>query len=154
MKSLLQCGIALFLIGAAAGFTLRGDVEWRTLAAPQTWNVFGNYVEMNRERDRTQHLNEAHEAAFARMACNDRITREVREGRLGLRAAAAEFQQTNRDFACLWDVYAEGRPGWSKTKLSAVGVIQGVEQQMLDQGEDATETVATLYAELEEWGDD
>ena len=92
-------------------------------------------------------------AACCRIASNDRISREVLEGRQTLRRAAAEFQQVNGDFEGMWQEYAAQHPGWSQQKLGAVGVIKGVQAILQDEGQDAGETVAVLWAEVEHWDD-
>ena len=151
MKSVLQVVAGLTLAGSAAVILGHCDVDWRTLSAPQTWDLFGNYSYAQEQQHRKERLTAEQAATSCRIASNDRISREVLEGRQTLRRAAAEFQQVNGDFEGMWIEYASEHPGWSQEKLGAVGVIKGVQAILLDGGQDGAETVAVLWAEVEHW---
>ena len=87
------------------------------------------------------------------MAVNDRISQDVLDGRMTLGAAAAEFEAVNADAWGTWEHYAEHCPGWSKRKLSAHGVILGMDGMMLEAGQGPAERINVLLGELGEWHD-
>jgi hypothetical protein len=154
MRIELRLVFSVMLVVAVTVGILQIDPTWAASAARNIASLPQNWLWLREVSNEQSRVGDLCQQMQARVARKNEIIQAVRERRLSLHAAVAQFLEASQNCWYEWDYESEEHPEWSRQKRCAQIIVDSVGIFMEADKSGPDETLHDLQAEVVAWTDD